>query len=395
MGLLEILNDPTVNRGLLEFGLRMLSDPRGGLGQAVGRSGLGALQGVQNFKNQQFQDTLQKRQLAQLGRDAKKQEQEAALDLLPGQFIRPATPEIQGNNPSAFQPAQAGSADLAGLAQALLAAPGGLSRGLGLSQSLAKQKTPLVPVAPGASLFDPNTNRAVFTSPKEKSLVSVAPGASVFDPNSNRSLFTSPNKPPGTNVTVNQTEETAEAKAVGKAFGDQFVELQQAGLKAGQTIIKLDRLSSLLQGVDTGKLTPAGTEVAALARSLGLNIDDKLDNKQAADALMKGLALESRNPSGGAGMPGALSDKDLNFLERMTPSLAKTPEGNRLIIETNRKLSQRSQQVAEAARKYRAKNGKLDGGFFEELKEFSDANPLFDDTAQPTTSQDGFSIRPL
>jgi hypothetical protein len=90
------------------------------------------------------------------------------------------------------------------------------------------------------------------------------------------------------------------------------------------------------------------------------------------------MALQLRNPSGGAGMPGALSDRDVQFLRAMVPGLAKTPEGNKLIIETARKLSQREIQVAQLARDYRKKKGQLDEGFYDQLKVFSDANPLFE-----------------
>lgn len=177
------------------------------------------------------------------------------------------------------------------------------------------------------------------------------------------------------NVTIKQ--EGAEAGAVGKNFGEEFSTLQKGGVAANTKLANLDRMESLLNGVKTGKLTPMGTEVAALADSLGIKIDKNLGNKQAAEALSNGIALELRSPSGGAGMPGAMSDKDREFLVSMTPGLAKTPEGNRLIIETARKLAKRDQQVAKLAREYRQKTGHMDEGFYNQLQEFSDKNPLF------------------
>jgi len=93
------------------------------------------------------------------------------------------------------------------------------------------------------------------------------------------------------------------------------------------------------------------------------------------------MALELRNPSGGAGMPGALSDKDREFLVSMTPGIAKTPGGNKLIIDTARKLAKRDQDVARLAREYRQRNGSMNEGFYAELQKYSDANPIF---AAPT-----------
>lgn len=47
------------------------------------------------------------------------------------------------------------------------------------------------------------------------------------------------------------------------------------------------------------------------------------------------------------------------------------------MIELAVKLAKRNQEVAQMARVYRKKNGSIDEGFFEELQQFSDKNPLF------------------
>lgn len=179
---------------------------------------------------------------------------------------------------------------------------------------------------------------------------------------------------------------TGEAGGVGKFHADNYTSIQKAGMEASSVISRLDRLNELLQGVDTGKLTPAGTEVAAFAESLGLKIDPKLGNKQAADALIKEMTLQMRNPSGGAGMPGAMSDADRQFLSKMTPSLATSPEGRALMIETSRKMAQRDQQVADLALDYRMRTGRMDDGFFKELRQWSAKNPLFTPPAPTRTA---------
>lgn len=182
---------------------------------------------------------------------------------------------------------------------------------------------------------------------------------------------------PGASTTVVMNQEREEAKAVGKASGESFNEIQKSGMEATTKINRYDRIGQLLEGVSTGKLTPTATQVAALADSIGVKIDPKLGQKQASQALSNEIALSLRNPSGGAGMPGALSDRDREFLVAMTPALSNTPEGNRLLIDTAKKLAGRDQQVAKLARDYRARKGSMDPGFYEELQKFSDANPLF------------------
>lgn len=195
-------------------------------------------------------------------------------------------------------------------------------------------------------------------------------------------------KPLVENVTkVSMTEEKEEAKKVGGGFGEQYITLQKADLDSRAKVSKYDRMDQLLSQIETGKLEPAKTSIQAIAESLGLDVDKSLPSKQAFQALSGEIALSLRNPSGGAGMPGALSDKDLAFLQSMTPDLGKTTEGNRLIIETARKLAKRDQDVAKMAREYRKKHGQFDEGFFDELAVYSDKNQLF--AERPTGGKKG------
>lgn len=187
-------------------------------------------------------------------------------------------------------------------------------------------------------------------------------------------------------------QEGEESKTVGKFFGDQYAEIQKAGIDAYGKVNRLSRMEQLLSGLETGKFTPAMTEVKSALDSLGIKIDPNLGSAQAAQALSNELALQMRNPSGGAGMPGAMSDADRNFLSATVPGLAKTPGGNRQLIETAKRLAQRDQQVAQMAREYRKQNGHLDEGFYQQLQQFSEANPLFKDMG---AASGGFSIRKL
>lgn len=185
-------------------------------------------------------------------------------------------------------------------------------------------------------------------------------------------------------------QEKEEDKAVGKAFGEQYVKIQNAGLNSQSRIAKIDRMEQLLNGLETGKFTPMMTEVKAALESAGIKVDNKLGNAQAVEALSNELALQARNTSDGAGMPGAMSDADRVFLTKTVPGLAKTPAGNRLLIETHKRLAKRDAEVAKIARDYRKKNGKLDEGFYDELHKLSESNPLFADLE---SSSSGYTIR--
>lgn len=173
-------------------------------------------------------------------------------------------------------------------------------------------------------------------------------------------------------------QEKEEQKAVGKYFGEQYADLQKAAIAATQKLSRLDRLEQLLAGIETGKTKPAIAQVQAIAKDFGVNLGN-VDALQGAQALMNEMALQMRNPAGGAGMPGALSDKDREFLTQTIPNIANTPGGNKLIIETQKRLAKRDREVAKLATEYRRLNGTLDDGFLVELERFSAANPLFGD----------------
>lgn len=250
----------------------------------------------------------------------------------------------------------------------------------------APPKPDLMSVAPGATVFDKGMQQPVYTAPAQdkpkdqwETLQVPAPNRQGLQRNVVTGELRAIGSGPAAVMNVNTRQEGEEAKAVGKFWGEQYGEIQKSGMTAQGKIARLDRMEGLLKDVETGKLTPLGTDIAGYAASLGLQLDPNLPNKQAAAALANEMALQARSPAAGAGMPGAMSDKDREFLVQTVPGLAQTPQGNRLIIETHRRLAKREAEIAKLANKYRMKHRTLDDGFVEELQAFADANPLFAD----------------
>lgn len=194
---------------------------------------------------------------------------------------------------------------------------------------------------------------------------------------------------------------TKEAENVGASFGKMFEAIQSSGFDAQANLAKLDRFESLLSGIETGKLTPIGTEIAGYMKSLGIDIDPNLPNKQAADSLAKEMALMLRKPGQqSGGMPGNFSDADRNFLVAIAPGLANTPGGNQLIIQTARKTFQREAEMAKMAQEYRDRTGSMNG-FVQFAKQYAEANPLFAEesakarsltTQTPTSTSPAFKV---
>ncbi|RZI41515.1 hypothetical protein EGT07_18210 [Herbaspirillum sp. HC18] len=172
----------------------------------------------------------------------------------------------------------------------------------------------------------------------------------------------------------------------GTFFGDTYADLQKKGMVANDTIAKYQRLSSLLEGIETGKSTGTALEIkkAAKAAGIDLGVADNVAPLEAARALTSEMALMARNPDSGMGMPGSMSDADRNFLINMQPGIETTPEGRRLQIQALMKMEQRKQEIAKLAREY--KNGQLDNGFFQVVQDYANANPLFADTTAPKAS---------
>lgn len=188
----------------------------------------------------------------------------------------------------------------------------------------------------------------------------------------------------GQTINVDNKAEGAEAKKRGEFYGQKYIDIVEGEGQARSQNAKLDRVGGLLDQVNTGALTETTTNIKALAKSLGIDltavgIKDDVGPAQAARALANEIALNLRNPAGGAGMPGALSDKDREFLVSMTPGLSQTPEGRKMLLETYRKINDRSIEVSKRARDYVKKAGRLDEGFFDELATMYDSKPLFPD----------------
>lgn len=164
---------------------------------------------------------------------------------------------------------------------------------------------------------------------------------------------------------------------ISKNYGQIYNQAQNAAMQNPAKVAKLQRIGTLLGDFEGGKLSATGLEVARTANSLGIKLDPKLSNKEASEALTNEVALELRSTGSGAGMPGAMSDADREFLKGMTPQMAQTAEGRRTIIESRVKVLERENQVSKMARQYKQKYGTLNEDFFNQLSGWSERNPIF------------------
>jgi hypothetical protein len=146
----------------------------------------------------------------------------------------------------------------------------------------------------------------------------------------------------------NESPESIGDKKYQETMGAKEAETYNNILEGGRTaLVTMGDLNSLeagLQQVPTGGFEPLKAQFANYAASLGLDVQDaqQLGGSQAIQAIVARIAPRLRVPGA-----GTTSDKDLALFMASLPTLANSPEGNRLIIQTLRAFSQRAVQEAQ------------------------------------------------
>jgi len=184
-----------------------------------------------------------------------------------------------------------------------------------------------------------------------------------------------------TNIKVNPTAAEAEYdKKKAESFAQMAEQMRASWMNSTKMNSMLDQLETLYKdpNVTQGALAENITGLKGIAASLNIDIAGK-GSEDAIRSITNKFALELRNPSGGAGMPGAMSDSDRNFLASIPPSLSNTPTGRALISQGMRAINNRDKQIANMAQRYEEKNGRLDNGFVKEMREWSEKTPMFDE----------------
>jgi hypothetical protein len=388
MGLLDLLNS---DQGLLGMSLLAASAPqarRVGLGEGL----LQGLQAVQTSRNaredremrkQQFSLQQQQAQLGlqqlqqQIAEGARQAQRQRAMEELPAQFMRPGQLPPTMDNRDVGQPGEqqipAQQFDMGGYANALFKYDPRTA--LALQASMRKDTTP-IKLGKGEKMFGPD-GRLLFGNEDTPDLPSAvreyqfAVGQGYKGNFADWSREQANLKAPKTNLQVTMPFETEFKKQQGKEFSDMLANINKSGFAAPQHLRRLERMEQLLQGVDGGKLAPTGMEVASYLNSVGIKVDPRLGNKEAAQALAREMAGDLRQPG-----TGPMTDKDFdNFLQQM-PDLSKSAEGRKQITATLRAKANRDAAVAKMAREYQRKNGTIDNDFLDQAAQFIAENPV-------------------
>jgi len=154
----------------------------------------------------------------------------------------------------------------------------------------------------------------------------------------------------GVNVTTNVQQPGVDAatQEFGRSIGTRAAaRLETAASAVGQN----ETLMRMAQSIGDGARTGIGQETLLNIQNLGqsmfgLPISENASEQEVLRALSNRLVMEVRNPTSGMGLPGSTSNRDLDFLTASVPGLAKTPQGNALLIEYLMKQNQFKQDIA-------------------------------------------------
>jgi len=180
-----------------------------------------------------------------------------------------------------------------------------------------------------------------------------------------------------TNVTVNTGEGSSQwNKTLDENNAKRYIGLQDEALGAQRALNSFAAMDQLLS--DPNLYSGAGGEqvlgLKRLGAAMGLN-PEGIQSAETFNALSKQAALDIMGGSLGTGF----SNADRDFVIDQVANLGNTPAGNRQIVAIQRKLAQRKIEIAQRAQEYVDRNGQLDNGFDRELRQWAEANPLFQD----------------
>lgn len=186
-----------------------------------------------------------------------------------------------------------------------------------------------------------------------------------------------------TSVNVNSGD-NAWNKENAKLFAKRYDDISRQAGNAQDMLSMYDLAEqALTSGVRTGFGAETELNLRQLGAAMGIDTDpEKLAGGELIRSIQNRMALLMRSPSGGMGMPGALSDRDIKFLKDAQIGLDRSPVGNRRMLEAYRAMEQRKIEISQLADQYVQDHGKLDAGFNKAVREYAKANPIFPENPQ-------------
>jgi hypothetical protein len=148
--------------------------------------------------------------------------------------------------------------------------------------------------------------------------------------------------------------ETEEAKALGKFKGQNYADIQKGAKSANKMLASLNVLDKLSDDAFEGSFTGAKMGLSKIGGMIGIDVEG-LSESEVFNAVASGLTLDSASQ-----LSGAMSDKDIEFLQSTLPQLNTTKEGRKKIISVMKVMANIKKQYARDAAEFRREKGTFD-----------------------------------
>ncbi len=189
----------------------------------------------------------------------------------------------------------------------------------------------------------------------------------------------------GMTATTAGTMEASKTQA--QEAGKTYAGIQSKAQMARTENNNLQLMRTNLQNTYTGPGADAVLGAKRVASAMGFDVKG-MGEAEAARALANKMALAMRNPAGGEGMPGAMSDADRNFLVQSTANLGSSPAGWKALINMRLALNQTAMDQAKYAERLRMSGTPIQD-IPGKLQDYADAHPVFHPKQAPKPASNG------
>lgn len=163
-------------------------------------------------------------------------------------------------------------------------------------------------------------------------------------------------KAPQTQITVGGEQSTFQ-KELGKGFAQDYLKLQKEGKDATRELTNIKAMEALSKRAFAGRLAGVEKEIKSIADYFGADVEG-LSETEALTALSNKLTADATKA-----LSGALSEKELDFIQKSVPQLNQSREGRQLIMDIAKAAAKERKRKASYARKYRKEKKTFDDDF--------------------------------
>lgn len=175
--------------------------------------------------------------------------------------------------------------------------------------------------------------------------------------------------------------QSKEQEEVGKYRGQAFNQILKQSKDASKTIATLNTMDKLADKALSGSLADTKLMIGKFAKMLGADVEG-LTESEAFISMANSLTLDKAGQ-----LSGALSDKDIAFLQATVPQLSQTKEGRKKVIGMLKDVAKIEREMARKAQQFKKQNkGSFDPVEFEEwVKEQRGEKDVLSDYFEETT----------